>query len=339
MEEYRKNNLGLVRFLLAIVVFVAHFLELTQIKDLSFLTPWAKSVLAVQLFFMLSGYFSVSSFERSKTVLSFFIKRFLRIYPAYFFVVGMSFLFLSLFSSLTLVDYFTSLDSWKYLAANLIFANFLAPILPGVFETNYLPHINGSLWTLKIEVAYFLFVPIIFLCRKYFGIWIVNISLILLSFLYAFLIERFFSAPDVLIKQLPGQLHWFAFGIIVYDIRYKILQVNAWLYFALFVLIFFLHNVWPPMFYISVISLVYGVGFKLPFFKISDWLGNISYSVYLIHFPIIQVGITMGFNNSNSIQTLLIALTVIMLCSFFIYRFIERPYMVNGNKDSQKLKA
>ena len=327
MEERKRNNFGVVRFVLAFVVVIAHFLELAQITDLRFLHPWAKSVLAVQLFFMLSGYFSISSFERSNTFSSFF-----RIYPAYFFVVCISFLFLSFASTLKLADYFSSLTAWKYLGANLIFANFLAPILPGVFESNFLPYTNGSLWTLKIEVAYFLIVPFVFFARKHIGKWPVSIVLISISLFYTFLIANLFSGSDVFIKQLPGQLHWFAFGIIAYDIRHKIMQMDTWLYIALLITLYFLHYWWTPLYFISVIALVFGVALKLPFFKFSDWLGNISYSVYLIHFPVIQLGVALGLIGNYRGLSLLSCLALIIIFSYLIYRFIERLLIIKGNR-------
>ncbi len=323
MEDSKRNNLGIVRFMLALVVFAAHFLELGQITDLAFLSPWAKSVLAVQLFFMLSGYFSVNSFERSNNNVAFYKKRFFRIYPAYFFVVFICFLFLSILSTLDLNSYFSSPAAWKYLGANLIFANFLAPVLPGVFEHNYLPYINGSLWTLKVEVAYFLFVPIIFFARKHVGKWPVNFGLIVISLLYAFLVES-----DVWIKQLPGQLHWFAFGLMAFDLRHKIIQMNSMLYFALLVLLCALQYWFSALYFVIAVALVFGIGLKLPFYKISDWLGNVSYSFYLIHFPIIQVGAALGLILNNKGLSFIACFGVILALSYLIYRWVELPLMV-----------
>lgn len=67
-------------------------------------------------------------------------------------------------SDLTPAQYFTDSGLIKYLAANLSFLNFLHPTLPGVFQGQEFvnPAVNGSLWTMKIEWALYLSVPLIY---------------------------------------------------------------------------------------------------------------------------------------------------------------------------------
>ena len=88
-------------------------------------------------------------------------------YPAYFTVVMLCAIGLVAVSSLNVADYFST--AWtKYVVANLLFLNFLHPTLPGVFEGNKIPEVNGALWTLKIEVLFYLSVPVfVFLFRRF----------------------------------------------------------------------------------------------------------------------------------------------------------------------------
>lgn len=66
-------------------------------------------------------------------------------------------LFFCVFSSFSVREYFTSGELIKYLIANLTGMNFLCHTLPGVFNGAV---INGSLWTIKIEVGFYIFLPL-----------------------------------------------------------------------------------------------------------------------------------------------------------------------------------
>ena len=120
---------------------------------------------AVQVFFLISGYLVFSSYEKSSTLKSYFSKRARRIYPAYLFVILAAAFGLYFVSQETLIDYF-GLGWLKYVASNLTFLNFAAPTLPGVFTENPTPGINGSLWTIKVEVAFYIAVPAIALLMR-----------------------------------------------------------------------------------------------------------------------------------------------------------------------------
>jgi peptidoglycan/LPS O-acetylase OafA/YrhL len=122
-----------------------------QLMDMIFVV-----LLAIKAFFC--GGFDFMSFERSSSVSSYAIKRVRRIYPAYFTVVMLCAIGLICVSSRNPGGYF-SLTWIKYVLANLSFLNFLQLTLPGVFDNNKLAVVNGALWTLKIEVMFYLAFP------------------------------------------------------------------------------------------------------------------------------------------------------------------------------------
>src|SRR5215207_5054601 len=83
----RLNNFDFLRFLLAALVILSHSYPLlwgnNEREPLSLLTGGQLSFgeFAVNGFFILSGFLIAQSWENSRTVSSYFKKRFLRIYP------------------------------------------------------------------------------------------------------------------------------------------------------------------------------------------------------------------------------------------------------------------
>src|SRR5919107_615019 len=102
-----KNNFDLLRFLFAGVVCIFHAYALYGEK----LPGWFAAVLspkmAVEGFFVVSGFLVFMSYERSSSTLSYISKRVRRVYPAYFSVVILCALLLWTVSSYGLAQYFS----------------------------------------------------------------------------------------------------------------------------------------------------------------------------------------------------------------------------------------
>jgi peptidoglycan/LPS O-acetylase OafA/YrhL len=162
-----KNNFDLLRFLFAITVFIVHSYQLSGASNLVLFSSLS-SAFSVKSFFVISGFLIFMSYENSKSIRNYFLKRARRIYPAYFFVILLSALLGYFFSSYPLINYF-SFEWLRYIFFNLLYLNFIAPNLPGVFDGNLMHAVNGALWTLKIEVLFYLSVPLIVYLSLKFG--------------------------------------------------------------------------------------------------------------------------------------------------------------------------
>lgn len=139
----RANNFDLLRLLFAGTVCLVHVHGLSGFSELEPVTRILSSGMAVKAFFVVSGFLIFMSFERSSSLWAYARKRVRRIYPAYFTVVMLCAIGLVAVSSYNIEDYFSS--AWlKYVVANLFFLNFLHPTLPGVFEANKIPEVNGA---------------------------------------------------------------------------------------------------------------------------------------------------------------------------------------------------
>jgi peptidoglycan/LPS O-acetylase OafA/YrhL len=139
----KNNNLNFLRLLLAYIVVIYHSMTLSGYKY-----PLAKLFdghIAVCGFFIISGFLIIRSFWSSDSLREYVVKRCKRLLPAYFVVIIICTLFLSLLSNLSIMEYFKSGQLIKYLFSNIFFMNFLQPSLPGVFIENKNYAINRSL--------------------------------------------------------------------------------------------------------------------------------------------------------------------------------------------------
>lgn len=152
----RDNNFNLLRLLSAFAVLYSHsFIVATGVSAIE---PGIGSLqvshVAVDIFFITSGFLVTGSLLLRKSTIAFVSSRVLRIYPALFlmvlisvFILGVSFTSLPVGSFLqnpvTHIFAFKNITLWFGTTGNL----------PGVFEANPYPKlVNVSLWTLPFEV-------------------------------------------------------------------------------------------------------------------------------------------------------------------------------------------
>ncbi len=106
-------------------------------------------LLAVSVFFALSGYLVVPGLAKGGDVLEYLSRRFMRIMPLLVVVVAVTALVIGpLITALPLRAYFASAQTWHYLK-NMTTS--LSLQLPGVTGFNGSNSVNGSLWTLRFE--------------------------------------------------------------------------------------------------------------------------------------------------------------------------------------------
>ncbi|APV50627.1 hypothetical protein BWI17_13575 [Betaproteobacteria bacterium GR16-43] len=109
----------------------------------------------VAMFFSISGYWVTASWSNAASPRTFMANRALRIFPGLAAcVLVTAFVLGPLVTTLDARGYFTSPLTWAYLKNAVLDLQWP---LPGVFEANAMPKaVNGSLWTLPVEVfAYF----------------------------------------------------------------------------------------------------------------------------------------------------------------------------------------
>lgn len=292
-----------VRYVLALAVIIAHINELA-----GFAIPFPiTSFEAVGGFFALSGFLMYPNYVRHGSLLRYTRQRARRILPPYLFIVALAAVALVAVSRLGAGSYFSSPGFWKYLAANATFLNWLHPELPGVFEGEgfVTPAVNGSLWTMKVEWCLYFSVPLF--------IWLLRVlrrsdprlpavAVVVLSIGYRLLFHHLYLSTgkeiySILGRQILGQLAYFYCGMLVYFFREVFrrhlglfvaaglaLQLVAWLSPELRIVL-------SP---IALSMLVMALSL-LPRDPVRlRHSNNISYEMYLFHYPLIQLSVATG---------------------------------------------
>jgi peptidoglycan/LPS O-acetylase OafA/YrhL len=332
--EFSRNNLDFLRLLFALIVVFYHIAILTHLNAFSSFGKYLSGDYAVKSFFVISGMLIYRSYSKSSSLASYLAKRVRRIYPAYFTIVALAAVVLFPLSTLPASRYFGP-GFWKYIAANLVF---LSPSgsLPGVFTSNSLPAVNGALWTLKIEVLFYLFVPVIaYLCdrigpKKALG------TLFCLSCLwkYGFGLLSSQSASSLyreLGRQLPGQLIYFIAGIValLYFDKLKlhfpaILGISSCLFLADH---FFFRGILDVL-WVSGIVFVFGFWRYLGNFS---KYGDFSYGTYIVHFPLIQTMISLGLAKQSSVIFVLVTVSCIAAGAFLMWHLVEKRFLARSS--------
>ena len=213
------NRFDFLRLVFAGTVFVYHLVVLAELDPTG---DWEAALarlaeLAIQGFFVISGALVFGSWERSGSVGDYAGKRVRRLYPAYAVII-----FLPALIALALGGPFGEIAD--YVAANLVLANFLAPTLPGLFDGQRFEAVNGALWTLKIEVMFYIALivlgPMLVWLRRRNAGWLIAalLALYIAGEVWRTVFEHMALTEGrglwaMIARQLPGQLAFFVSGI------------------------------------------------------------------------------------------------------------------------------
>lgn len=326
----RFNNFDLLRLVLSIVVLMVHSQSISGSFVLKSLSDFLSGEFAVKCFFVISGFLIFKSFDQSSNVKTYYSKRLRRIYPAYFVIIVLVSLLGGVFTSLSSDQYF-SFQWLKYVLFNLLFLNFIQPNLPGLFENNAIDAVNGALWTLKIEVLFYLVVPFIHKIMRVFGYWQIMLTIYCGSLLYRHGIEYWglknsFPAYKELIRQLPGQFVFFITGAALYYYYAVFNSYSHWLIIP--AIVFLLAKVDIDLIEPIAIGVlvVYFCCVLKPLGNFCKY-GDFSYGIYIIHFPVIQLLVQYGLYGIYPILSLFFTLIFVLFLAFVSWHVVEKPFL------------
>lgn len=322
------NNMGIVRYLLSLTIVINHFVFLSGAE---FVWPIK---FAVGGFFSISGFLMIGSFMRRNSVKKFMKARLWRLFPSYWATVLIFALLLGIVSTET--GYFFSATFWKYLCANILCLNFLQPCLPGVFEGSVTQTVNASLWTMKVEIMLYLSIPVFVWLMRFFRKrpWILIAIVYAASMAYrTYFYHLFLTTGDnhymLVSKQFIGQLMYFYSGALVYIYYDTFLRYRKWI-LPLVVALLVAGN-WIPYFQttlqpVCVAFLVLWLSFVGTWGAWENKYDNVSYNIYLVHFPVIQLFLFLGLDSTIGLfGSFIVVYLVSWLLALVINRFIEKP--------------
>jgi len=317
---HTNNNFDILRLILAFLVYFAHWNILTSQQSSN--PVFHLSGYAVDMFFIVSGFLVFWSFDNDQNIKHFYIKRFFRIFPLYAILIVLQTFFFIVFSD----GGFGQIV--KYFVCNIVFLNFLSPSVSTIFSSLQVDAINGSLWTLKNEVVFYVLMPLLFRLYKKWRLYFLAM-LYLFSLFYMLVVD--YLGISKLLVQFPAQLRLFTVGITLYVMFDKLKNKNIIFFvagsFGLIVLFsgndYFKFSLYPFLLGIIMIWLVYYVKpIKIKF--------DFSYSFYILHFPVIQLSVYFGVNPANPIISFVSLFSVVLVLSYFSEKYIEKRFIKLG---------
>lgn len=336
------NNIDALRLIFALLVVFSHCFPLTTGSEydepISWLTGRQTSGggVAVDSFFMLSGFLITQSWERSRSVGSFFKKRICRIYPAYLVAVIISVWVIIPLASVAGSRW--EVFSWQTLRVNLpkilTLRRFVAP---DPFIHNPQPHVNGVLWTIPYEFWCYVGVAVLGLLTLLRWRWLIA-SLFLVCLISPRFVGNLFAIGETLrlpIRSFGDPTAWTRFsvfylaGMVVYLFREKFRWDRS---MALLALVGLAAGATTTRgIALTMPTLGAYLLFYLAFTTDITWhnaarYGDFSYGIYVYGFPIQQL-IIWRFGTMSPYLLFALTLGPVLLAAYLSWHLVERWFL------------
>jgi peptidoglycan/LPS O-acetylase OafA/YrhL len=313
---------------------------------------FASGFLGVDIFFVISGYLMAAMYDPQRK-LSFLLKRAKRLLPAYFATVLVTLLAAAIL---------TTPNDYKQVTNQALFASAFAANIGFWLGNSYFEKdafkLLLHLWSLGVEIQFYLLVPLVcWISERFRSLYIL---LALASALFCFAVLG--VSPKTSFYWLPFRLWEFliGFGIVKYAGK-SVASGNSWRTWiggaalAAILLIPLIRADGMAMGFTAghpglaallvclatAVTLVFGLPGKIAessTFTLLERIGTYSYSIYLVHFPLIVLFLYQPFQGTqlrpSSPGSALLIAAAIALSSLALFTFVEQPL----RKGSQSLR-
>ncbi len=343
------NNFDIIRLLAALQVVYTHsqhHLEINGGYVEKFGKYFAFYFSGVPIFFTVSGFLIFWSFDRnSNQLLKYFKNRVLRLFPALWFC-----LFITV--GLVLLDYEKDIFQ-LILDQNFIFwfvaqLTFFQFWTPDVLRFWGVGTPNGSLWTIIIEIQFYLLVPLIHYFTKIFNTY--KLLVIMILGVFSLILNYYIGQIDVedIKYKLGGvfilpYLYNFILGVLgyLYWQKIKFYIEGKFIYWAILYFIYInlfgnylgidLNSYFVnSLFHIITNLLLAGLvlSFAFSFNNLSNKIlkhNDISYGVYIYHMLVINFFVHRGL--INNVKYFIFTFVFTVLLALFSWLFIEKKFL------------
>jgi peptidoglycan/LPS O-acetylase OafA/YrhL len=322
-----------------------HLLDLRPEEPVGAWFTWFDaSVLGVAIFFFISGFLVCRSWDNRRDPVSFLTARALRIAPAYWCVLLVVAVVLGpAVTTHPVTDYILEPGTLRYVAYGAVIH--VQYLLPGVFEHAPAPGVNGSLWTIRLEVALYVMLAIAGTLAQSAGArgasagkrwWARPVGRELLLFAWLLLLVRIvFAGPSY--YHLAG---YFLFGLVCYRFRGLCILRLDWTLLLVCAAIAF-GRTWfgPVLMPMAIAHLVLSAALHPALQSSRGWLhrNDYSYGLYLYGFPVQQTLVAMGI--ATPMAVLAWALPVTLCCAALSWHLVEHPLLARKDAIIDRVQA
>jgi peptidoglycan/LPS O-acetylase OafA/YrhL len=347
-DDLRINNFDLLRLLAALQVAIVHTMSALKMYGINetFFNLGVRLFPGVPIFFVISGFLISKSYERSNSLRDYYRNRCLRIFPALWICLAAS-LGVILIAGVSVLGPVSTRAWLTWWAAQMSLyqqfgPDFLQPVGMG--------SLNGSLWTIPVELEFYLLLPVIYAAfrlrqrRGDLALVCVLAGSMALHFVYCrpslwpdpaphtFLVETavpylWIFLVGVLMQRhwisvrgwLVGRTHWWLLGYLLICVVTKRLHMYVGSADI------------SPLFLLPLAALVLSCAVSLP--TLSDRLlrrNDISYGTYIYHALVLNVMLVLG------VQGGLLSAAAALGFSFALgaasWWCVERPFLERKRK-------
>jgi len=310
MYKSKVTSLALLRGIAVIAVCFCHFGKPVAAGNiLPGMFQWFSDngKYGVHIFFVISGFVIPFSLWRAqyslKDYFPFLYKRLLRLHPPYLIALA-----------ITLV-----ISAASYYSRHLINPETPLTILKSLVYA-HAPIDNPVFWTLRVEAQYYIFIGLFFIMVREYKILALCVGIPIfvllgqtqvINYLVFFNFATFFFIGTV--------------GFLIYNSEVK--PTLEWIMLLFLILFsFYFYEVGGAM--ASAITVLFILFFRKTVSPIYEHPGEISYSIYLLHFPIGTklINLLQRFTNPSYYWVLFtVALIVVYATGWMFWKYVETP--------------